>query len=124
MLQKLIADEKSTSVEEISLNDIIEYLKNVNGHVFGDETFAPVYESGKSIKEIDLVWAPVIESIYTNCIRYQKAFPLNNALQIIFSDETYADALLTRPIEKYLEEKSDIDVLFGYTSAVNTFIFY
>lgn len=72
MLQKLIADEKSTSVEEISLNDIIEYLKNVNGHVFGDDTFAPVYESGKSIKEIDLVWAPVIESIYTNCIRYQK----------------------------------------------------
>lgn len=61
ILQKLIAGEKSTSVENISLNNIIEYLNNVNGHEFGEKTFAPVYESGKSIKEIDLVWAPVIE---------------------------------------------------------------
>lgn len=62
ILQKLIADENATQEENISLNDIIEYLKNVDGRQFGDKTFAPVYESGKSIKEIDLVWAPVIES--------------------------------------------------------------
>lgn len=64
MLQNLIATKKSTTKDNISLNDIIEYLKNVNGQVFGEETFAPVYESGKSIKEIDLVWAPTLESIY------------------------------------------------------------
>ncbi|XP_031619767.1 esterase E4-like [Contarinia nasturtii] len=93
ILQKLIADEKSTPIENISLNDIVEYLKNVDGPIFGERTFAPVYESGKSIKEIDLVWAPVIEI------------------------ETGDDALLTRPIESYLDEKSDIDSLFGYTSA-------
>lgn len=61
ILQKLIATERSTVAEEISMNYIIEYLKNVNGQSFGEATFAPVYESGKSIKEIDLVWAPVIE---------------------------------------------------------------
>lgn len=64
IIQKLIAGEKSTTPEYVSLNDIIEYLKNVDGHSFGEKTFAPVYESGKSIKEIDLVWAPVIESVF------------------------------------------------------------
>lgn len=61
ILQKLIADEQSVVKESISLNDIIEYLKNTDGQSFGEKTFAPVYESGKSIKEIDLVWAPTIE---------------------------------------------------------------
>lgn len=64
IVQKLIADEKSSIQESISLNEIIEYLQNVDGQLFGEETFAPVYESGKSIKEIDLVWAPVIEGLY------------------------------------------------------------
>lgn len=50
IIQKLIADEKSTVQENVSLEDIIEYLKNVNGPLFGEKTFAPVYESGKSIK--------------------------------------------------------------------------
>lgn len=36
-----------------------------------------------------------------------------------FSGETAHEALLTRPIETYLDEKTDIDMLFGYTSAVN-----
>lgn len=62
ILQKLIAAEKSIADDEISLNDIIEYLKDVNGARFGEQTFYPVYESGKSIKEIDLVWAPIVES--------------------------------------------------------------
>lgn len=47
ILQKLIADETSIPIENISLNDIIVYLKNVDGSKFGEETFAPVYESGK-----------------------------------------------------------------------------
>lgn len=62
LLQELIACEKSIAPENITLNDIIEYLKNVDGSTFGERTFAPVYEHGKSIKEIDLVWAPNIES--------------------------------------------------------------
>lgn len=65
ILQKLIADEKSIQEENISLDNIIEYLSNVDGREFGEKTFAPVYESGKSIKEIDLVWAPVIERMCT-----------------------------------------------------------
>lgn len=40
---------------------------------------------------------------------------------LFFSDGSFDGALLTRPIESYLGEKSDIDVLFGYTSAVNKF---
>lgn len=63
IIQKLFAIEKSTPTKDVSLNDIIEYLKTVDGKTFGEKTFAPVYESGKSIKEIDLVWAPVIESM-------------------------------------------------------------
>lgn len=39
----------------------------------------------------------------------------------IFTGESLDDAILTRPIGSYLEEKSDIDVLFGYTSAVNKY---
>ena len=35
------------------------------------------------------------------------------------TDESFDEALLTRPIESYLDENSDIDALFGYTSAVN-----
>lgn len=55
--------------DEISLNEIIEYLNGVNGSIFGEETFAPVYEFGKSIKEIDLVWAPTIEREYfVSCV--------------------------------------------------------
>lgn len=37
----------------------------------------------------------------------------------IIIDESFDGALLTRPIESYLNDSSDIDVLFGYTSAVN-----
>lgn len=62
IIQKLIAKEQSVSEDEISLEQIVQYLNNVDGTYFGESTFAPVYESGKSIKEIDLVWAPVIES--------------------------------------------------------------
>lgn len=61
ILQQLIADERSVTKQSISLDDIIEYLNTTDGHIFGENTFAPVYESGKSIKEIDLVWAPTIE---------------------------------------------------------------
>lgn len=64
ILQTLIASEKSKAIDDISLNDIIAYLKTVDGPMFGEKTFAPVYEHGKSIKEIDLVWAPNIESMY------------------------------------------------------------
>lgn len=72
-MQQHIAREKSLDADksnEISLNEIIEYLSGVNGSIFGEETFAPVYEFGKSIKEIDLVWAPTIEREYfvTICI--------------------------------------------------------
>lgn len=64
ILQKHIAAKKSLDPEKISLNEIIEYLNVVNGTMFGLETFAPVYEFGKSIKEIDLVWAPTIERMF------------------------------------------------------------
>lgn len=67
ILQQHIARKKSLDADksnEISLNEIIEYLSSVNGSIFGEETFAPVYEFGKSIKEIDLVWAPTIEREY------------------------------------------------------------
>lgn len=62
-LRTLIGEEKQKRADDVNLEEIIEYLKNVNGHHFGEKTFAPVYESGKSIKEIDLLWAPVIESM-------------------------------------------------------------
>lgn len=68
ILQELIASENPIEQENISLNDIIEYLKNVDGSTFGEKTFAPVYEHGKSIKEIDLVWAPNIESMQKKII--------------------------------------------------------
>lgn len=62
-LRALIGEEKQKRPDDVNLDEIIEYLKNVNGNDFGEKTFAPVYESGKSIKEIDLLWAPVIESM-------------------------------------------------------------
>lgn len=37
----------------------------------------------------------------------------------IFTDESCESAILTRPIKDYLDDSSDIDVMFGYTSAVN-----
>lgn len=67
-MQELIASENPIEQENVSLNDIIEYLKNVDGSTFGEKTFAPVYEHGKSIKEIDLVWAPNIESMQKKII--------------------------------------------------------
>lgn len=61
ILQQHIAEQQSRDPDAISLSEIIEYLSGVNGTMFGEKTFAPVYEYGKSIKEIDLVWAPTIE---------------------------------------------------------------
>lgn len=61
-LQELVGKENVKDPTEVAKNEIIEFLNNVDGHQFGERTFAPVYESGKSIKEIDLLWAPVIES--------------------------------------------------------------
>lgn len=120
ILQELIASEKSIAVQDISLNEIIEYLNTVDGPTFGVKTFAPVYEHGKSIKEIDLVWAPNIESMLTEqFIDFSLIFI---ASFIYFTDESFDGALLTRPIESYLNDSSDIDVLFGYTSAVNEFL--
>lgn len=37
----------------------------------------------------------------------------------VFADESGESAILTRPIKDYLADSSDIDVMFGYTSAVN-----
>lgn len=65
-LRSLVGEEKSKHKDEVTLNDIIDYLKSIDGNHFGEKTFAPVYESGKSIKEIDLLWAPVIESMFTH----------------------------------------------------------
>lgn len=58
---KLVARDKGIPENDVSINDIIDWLSTVDGAKFGEETFSPVYTSGKSIKEIDLVWAPVIE---------------------------------------------------------------
>lgn len=97
ILCKLLANKRNKSEDEITLNEIINMLSTVDGHSFGEQTFSPVYESGKSIKEIDLVWAPVIE-------------------------KKLDGAIIAQPIENYLQIKTDIDSLFGYTSAVNILI--
>lgn len=62
ILGKLVSSELKIPENELSSIDIVEWLKTVNGTHLGQITFSPVYTGGKSIKEIDLVWAPVIES--------------------------------------------------------------
>lgn len=55
------------------------------------------------------------------CLKRKNRFILIQKIKLNFhnlTDESFDEALLTRPIESYLEEKSDIDALFGYTSAV------
>lgn len=96
VLSKLISKEKGKAEDEVTMSEIVDLLNTIDGHSFGEQTFSPVYESGNSIKEIDLLWAPVIE-------------------------RKGDGAVLTQPIEDYLQSDSDIDSLFGYTSAVNTF---
>lgn len=61
-LVRLLAQEKSVSEESVTLNDIIDWIKTTDGPTIGIKTFAPVYTSGKNIKEVALLWAPVIES--------------------------------------------------------------
>lgn len=66
-MQQHIANKKlisTTHTDRISIDEIVEYLNGVDGTMFGVETFAPVYEFGKSIKEIDLLWAPTIERMW------------------------------------------------------------
>lgn len=94
ILSKIFAKETNKAEHEVTVDQIVDWLKNVNGHDFGVLTFSPVYESGECIKEIDLVWAPTIEKDGNN-------------------------AIFTKPISEYLKEKTDIDSLFGYTSAVS-----
>lgn len=60
-MQQLIAAEQNVSTDEITVNTIVDYLMAVDGTLFGGKTLAKVYESGASVKEINLVWAPVIE---------------------------------------------------------------
>lgn len=159
ILQQHIAKKQSLNPDAITLDEMIEYLNNVNGTIFGEETFAPVYEFGKSIKEIDLVWAPTIErksllitfeilkqnkkkkrklianavyndyscySILHNTLaRQQTHFTWKFIVYLfIFTDESCESAILTRPIKDYLDDSSDIDVMFGYTSAVNEPYFF
>lgn len=61
ILQQLIAAEQNVPLDAINTMAIYDYLRTVDGTVFGEKTFAQVYESGASVKEINLVWAPVIE---------------------------------------------------------------
>lgn len=61
IIQQLIATEQRIPVDDIGLEKIIDYLNTVNGTIFGERTFFPVYESGAGVKEINLVWAPTIE---------------------------------------------------------------
>lgn len=120
----------------------------MDGPSFGEETFAPVYEFGKSIKEIDLVWAPTMErkcccfllpywlfnddySFILCKISYHIETPKPEIHQqwncfclSFYSDESCESAILTRPIKDYLNDSSDIDVMFGYTSAVNELFFF
>lgn len=44
-------------------------------------------------------------------------------IEFIFADESSESAILTRPIKDYLNDSSNIDVMFGYTSAVNEIFF-
>lgn len=62
VLARFLAEEKSIPENSVTLHDITEWIKTVDGTDFGVKTFAPVYTSGKSIKEIDLLWTPIIES--------------------------------------------------------------
>lgn len=86
--------DKSVNEKDVRLNKIVEWLQTVDGNHLGVHTFFPEYESIKGVKGMDLVWAPVIER------------------------EDAVDAIFTRPIESYMQDKTDIDSLFGYTSAV------
>lgn len=94
IVSKVIAKEKGVNEKDVQLKEIVEWLQTANGNRFGVLTFSEVYESSKSVKEIDLIWAPIIEK------------------------EDAVDAIFTKPIESYMQDKSDIDTLFGYTSAV------
>lgn len=94
IVSKLIARENGVHENDVQMKEIVEWLEAVDGNRFGVQTFSQVYVSGNNIKEIDLIWAPVLEK------------------------EGDVGAIFTRPIESYLQEKSDIDTLFGYTSGV------
>lgn len=99
IVSKLIAKENGVNENAVQMQQIVEWLQTVNGNRFGVQTFSQVYESSKSVKEIDLIWAPVIEKV----------------------DDVAA--IFTTPIELLLQSKSDIDTLFGYTSAVRPIFF-
>lgn len=61
IIQQLIANEQNLPLDAIDAPKMIEYLGAVDGTLFGEQTFGQVYESGSSVKEINLVWAPVVE---------------------------------------------------------------
>lgn len=94
VVAKVFAKENGVNENYVTVPEIVEWLQTVNGNSFGVQTFSQVYESSKSVKDIDLVWAPVIEK------------------------EGDVGAIFTRPIESYLQDESNIDTLFGYTSGV------
>lgn len=95
IISKVIAQEKGINENDVGIDDIIEWLRTTDGSHIGSQTFFKVYECGQNVKQIDLKWAPVMES------------------------EHDVDAIFTKPIESYMQETTDIDTLFGYTSAVN-----
>lgn len=61
IILQLIAAEQNVPLDAIDSAKIVDYLNTVDGTEFGKKTFAQVYESGASVKEINLVWAPVVE---------------------------------------------------------------
>lgn len=83
-------------------NDLIKFLKQVDPIWLVNESVGPIYTAGSTIKNVDLMWGPIVE------------------------DADAKDAILTKTPHEYLYDtsiKQNIDTFHGFNSAVRENMF-
>ena len=102
--------------EKNDTEKLTEYLKNVDVRKFVEKTTMALYTPGRRLKDIHLVWAPVIES---KRILYQ-IFIIYHLFHICFVGDDALDAFITETPEEILRKgvPIDVDAFIGYNSAV------
>ena len=83
-----------------TLSNVIDWLLRIDANRLSEISLSQHFQQNSRLKEIDLIWAPVVEKEITE------------------------ESFMTKsPREYYEQESSNIDTMFGYTSAVGNQIF-